>query len=215
MESLPNELENIIKDYVIFKPKTKNELKKAVDLWCDNKEEAIKKYGDISIWNTSLIVDMSNLLIPKIRDPVILHLCRNIIRKQEYEIWEMTMMKRRISDTVFEEGYSIREDRPSKLEVYYPKLSTSRDGECDPAFFKPDEHAHHMSDMKLTDKMYLEHMIPHHQVAIDMSRRLLMHTNHSYLMDFCSQLIIDQQGEIFYMNQLLQNKINYKSELLE
>ena len=37
----------------------------------------------------------------------------------------------------------------------------------------------------LTDTEYLEHMIPHHQVAIDMSKRLLMHTNNTYLMDFC------------------------------
>lgn len=65
MEGLPDELKNIIKDYLIFKPKNKEELRKAVDLWCDNKEEGIKKYGDISIWNTSLIVDMSNLFINK------------------------------------------------------------------------------------------------------------------------------------------------------
>jgi len=62
---------------------------------------------------------------------------------------------------------------------------------------------------KLTDIEYLEHMIPHHQVAIDMSRRLLLHTNHSYLMEFCRKLIIDQEGEIFYMNNLLTN-INNK-----
>ena len=48
-------------------------------------------------------------------------------------------------------------------------------------------------------------MIPHHQVAIDMSRRLLLHTNHSYLMEFCRKLIIDQQGEIYLMNNLLKN----------
>ena len=57
-------------------------------------------------------------------------------------------------------------------------------------------------------------MIPHHQVAIDMSRRLLLHTNHPYLMDFCRKLIIDQQGEIYYMNSLLKNTYNYSSELL-
>ena len=60
----------------------------------------------------------------------------------------------------------------------------------------------------ITDTSYLEHMIPHHQVAIDMSKRLLLHTNHSYLMDFCRKLIIDQQGEIFTMNNLLKNKYN-------
>ena len=57
-------------------------------------------------------------------------------------------------------------------------------------------------------------MIPHHQVAIDMSKRLLLHTNHSYLMEFCRKLIIDQQGEIYTMNNLLKNEYNYKSELL-
>ena len=33
MDKLPNEIENIIKDYVIFKPKTKRELREAIDLW--------------------------------------------------------------------------------------------------------------------------------------------------------------------------------------
>ena len=42
---------------------------------------------------------MSNLLIPKTNDPFILHLCRDIIRKQEYEIWEMTLKKNAISET--------------------------------------------------------------------------------------------------------------------
>ena len=71
-----------------------------------------------------------------------------------------------------------------------------------------------MKGMVITDKSYLEHMIPHHQVAVDMSRRLLLHTNHPYLMDFCRKLIIDQQGEIYYMNSLLKNSYNYQSELL-
>ena len=68
---------------------------------------------------------------------------------------------------------------------------------------------------KLTEIEYLEHMIPHHQVAIDMSKRLLLHTNHSYLMEFCRKLIIDQQGEIFLMNNMLNNTYNYHSELLQ
>ena len=34
-------------------------------------------------------------------------------------------------------------------------------------------------------------------------------------MDFCRKLIIDQQGEIYTMNNLLKNKFNYKSELLD
>ena len=40
----------------------------------------------------------------------------------------------------------------------------------------------YVDGMEINDKSYLEHMIPHHQVAVDMSKRLLLHTNHSYLM---------------------------------
>jgi uncharacterized protein (DUF305 family) len=71
-----------------------------------------------------------------------------------------------------------------------------------------------MEDMEINDKSYLEHMIPHHQVAVDMSKRLLLHTNNSYLLDFCRKLITDQQGEIFYMNNLLMNHYDHESELL-
>ena len=49
MEQLPNDLNNIIKDFIIFKPKTKQELQEAVDLWCENRYEALKKYGNILI----------------------------------------------------------------------------------------------------------------------------------------------------------------------
>ena len=67
---------------------------------------------------------------------------------------------------------------------------------------------------KLTDIEYLEHMIPHHQVAVDMSKRLLLYTNHSYTYNFCKQLIIDQQSEIFYMKNLLNNLYTHKSNIL-
>jgi uncharacterized protein (DUF305 family) len=73
-----------------------------------------------------------------------------------------------------------------------------------------------MQNMKVTEKSYLEHMIPHHQVAIDMSNRLLLHTNNSYLIDFCRKLIIDQQYEILAMNDIIKSIHNlYKSSLLE
>ena len=43
--------------------KTKKKLQRAIDLWCKNKDAALNKYGHISLWNTSLITDMINLLI--------------------------------------------------------------------------------------------------------------------------------------------------------
>ena len=78
-------------------------------------------------------------------------------------------------------------------------------------FFNPEHHHHHMKNTPLTEEGYLKHMIPHHQVAINMSERLLKHTTNTYLQDFCRKLIYDQKSEIFYMNNLLQNPYNYQS----
>ena len=143
-----------------------------------------------------------------------IHICRDITRKQSYEIWEMTMMKHNLSDTMFSDDKWVVEDVQTKLDRYNPIMSKAKEGPCNPLFFKPNDHSSHMKGMLVTDNSYLEHMIPHHQVAVDMSKRLLLHTNHSYLLDFCRKLIIDQQGEIYTMNNLLKNTYNYKSDLL-
>ena len=172
------------------------------------------EYLEHMIPHHQVAIDMSRLLIPKSKNPIIQHLCRDIIRKQDYEIWEMEMIKKNISETIFSSEKGKLENIKTKLDIYEPIMSKSKDGSCNPLFFKPDDHNKHMEHMEITDKSYLEHMIPHHQVAIDMSKRLLLHTNHSYLMDFCNKLIIDQQGEIFFMNNLLKNKYNYYSDNL-
>jgi len=48
-----------------FIPKTKQELQTAVDEWCDDKEGALLIYGDISLWITVNITDMSKLFMNK------------------------------------------------------------------------------------------------------------------------------------------------------
>ena len=181
---------------------------------CTDKLSDIE-YLEHMIPHHQVAIDMSNLLIPHTENPRILHLCRDIIRKQGYEIWEMGIMKDNIPNTIFSDDVSNVENKLTKLDIYEPIMSKSKDGSCDPLFFKPDDHSAHMEHMEINDKSYLEHMIPHHQVAIDMSYRLLLHTNNSYLLDFCKKLIIDQQGEIYLMNNLLKNTYNYKSKLLK
>ena len=54
-------IQNSILNYIGFTPKTKKEIQKAVKLWCYNKREANKKYGDINTWNVENITDMSDL----------------------------------------------------------------------------------------------------------------------------------------------------------
>ena len=49
-----------------FIPKTKQELQTAVDEWCDDKDRALLKYGNISLWITVNITDMSRLFYCKV-----------------------------------------------------------------------------------------------------------------------------------------------------
>jgi len=173
------------------------------------------EYLEHMIPHHQVAIDMSNLLQPRTSSDVMLNLCREIIRKQSYEIFEMSKMKT-YDGELFTNNKWKRETITTKLDMYTPILSKAGDGECNPLFFKPNDHSKHMKGMKITEQSYLEHMIPHHQVAIDMSRRLLLHTNNSYLLDFCRKLILDQQAEILYMNNLLMNtNFLYKSELLQ
>jgi uncharacterized protein (DUF305 family) len=60
-------------------------------------------------------------------------------------------------------------------------------------------------------------MIPHHQVAVDMSKRLLKHSDSPLLRGIANKIIRDQESEIYQMNLMLANKKgwkNLKSELL-
>lgn len=164
------------------------------------------EYLEHMIPHHQVAIDMSNMLIKKTNNPIMLDLCRRIIQIQGYEIWEMEMLKRKINENLFSNINGDTSDNLDTLDIYNPTLSRDKDGKCDPKFFRPDAHMKHMSNMDINEKMYLEHMIPHHQVAINMSYRLLKYTNNSYLLEFSRNLIIEQKGEIFYMNNLLKSK---------
>ena len=58
MEKLPNELTNIIKDYIIFKPKDNDELQEAADLWFESKEKSINE-----IWSYINLGYIINILL--------------------------------------------------------------------------------------------------------------------------------------------------------
>ena len=171
------------------------------------------EYLEHMIPHHQVAIDMSYLLIPHTNNPIILNLCRNIIRVQEYEIWEMNFMKNSLPSDLFMNDIVNDSNELTKLDLY-EKNDSKSDEECDPLFFDPDDHMKHMEHMEINDVSYLKHMIPHHQVAIDMSKRLLRYTNNSYLLQFCKNLIIEQQGEILYMNKLLKSNYQDSSILL-
>ena len=58
---IPEDIKTQIRSYIFFTPKDNQELKSAVDLWCDNMKKAHKLYGHISSWDTIYITNMSDL----------------------------------------------------------------------------------------------------------------------------------------------------------
>ena len=49
-----------IKETWCYQPQTNEELREAVDFWCKNPIEGIKKYGHIGNWDVSNVCYMSN-----------------------------------------------------------------------------------------------------------------------------------------------------------
>jgi uncharacterized protein (DUF305 family) len=60
---------------------------------------------------------------------------------------------------------------------------------CDPSFF---DMSHNKKLHNMTDAMYIQHMILHHQVAVDMSKRILETTNNDFIIDLAYKTIRNQ-----------------------
>ena len=133
------------------------------------------------------------------------HTIKKLIWTQEYEV---SMMKEIIKN------YPIYNDRIKKMNRNYiytisdfikPNQLGLTQTFCDPHFFNPEEHKKHLSHMKLDDKMYIKHMIPHHQVAVDMSKQLLKHTKNDFMIYLAYRIIRSQQDEIILLNDMLKS----------
>ena len=61
IETLPDEIQAIILPFLLFTPRTNEELREAVKSWITDESEALKKYGHISYWNTQYITYMSGM----------------------------------------------------------------------------------------------------------------------------------------------------------
>ena len=65
----------------------------------------------------------------------------------------------------------------------------------------------------LTDKDFLKHMIPHHQIAIDISIKHIENTKSDVIMKVLRELIWTQKYEIVMMMEELSNKTENVSEI--
>ena len=164
---------------------------------------------DHMIKHHNVAVLMSRDLMNVTNDPVMLELCRKIILDQDKEIFQMTTMLYGITDSMYNVDSVYRDHYKSKLDFYNIDGYKVNNVKHDSHFFN-----YVSGDMNLDRESYLRHMIPHHQIAVDMSKSLLLTTKNSHMITLCRNIIQNQQNEILYMNQLLNNKYHHSSILL-
>ena len=81
---------------------------------------------------------------------------------------------------------------------------------CDPSFFEMN----HTNVHDMTDEMYIQHMIPHHQVAVDMSKIILKTTKNDFIIDLAYKIIQNQQLEISNLYYLSKSNYIFESNIL-
>lgn len=172
------------------------------------------EYINHMITHHEVAVHMSEIHLHNTKNPIISNILRNLLRVQKYEINIMKDSKliSKINDEMsnknneFENSYRYTVGDFTKPNT--PNLSNTF---CDPGFFKI---SHNKNLHNMTDEMYIQHMIPHHQVAVDMSKMILKTTNNNFIIDFAYKIIRQQQQEISQLYSLSKSTYSFESNIL-
>jgi uncharacterized protein (DUF305 family) len=146
------------------------------------------------------------------KNPIILEIVIRLIKLQKYEINLMKDSKMikdefdEMSDKNIKMDTSFRYTQGDFMKPNTPYLSNTF---CNPSFFKMKHNTLHM-----TDEMYMQHMIPHHQVAVDMSKKILKTTKNDFIIDLAYKIIHNQQEEISKLYYLSKSKNMFESNIL-
>jgi len=183
-----------------------------------NKQLTDTQYINHMIPHHEVAVYMSETHLHNTKNPIILNILRNVIKTQKYEINLMKDSKimyntnDKFNDEMSNENikmdhsYTYTQGDFTKLNT--PYLSNTY---CDPSFFNM---THNKNLHNMTDAMYIQHMIPHHQVAVDMSKKILNTTKNDFIIDLAYRIIRSQQSEITNLYYLSKSKNMFESNIL-
>jgi|TARA_B100000524_G_scaffold302875_1_gene177719 uncharacterized protein (DUF305 family) len=173
------------------------------------------EYLNHMIPHHQVAVDISLELQKVTKSPIMHQILRQLIYNQKMEINIMKQMRKRLPTNMTENIPKSKYYQPTISDYMKPNKIGLTKTYCDPHFFDPKGHMKHIKHMKLNDKTYLEHMIPHHQVAVDMSKVLIKNTKNDFMIYLAYRIIRSQQGEIILLNDFLNKSKKYnQSEIL-
>jgi uncharacterized protein (DUF305 family) len=159
-----------------------------------------------------MAIDISIQHIENTKSDIIMKILRELIWTQKYEISMMlTELKHKTDNISLINSNSNQAFIPTITSNMYPNVLGLTNTYCDPAFFTShqnnnSQHNNHSQHNKIiTDKQYILHMIPHHQVAVDMCKMLLKNTKSDFLIYLAYRMIRTQETEIILLNDLLKS----------
>jgi uncharacterized protein (DUF305 family) len=195
---------------------THNETNKKINI-C-NKQLTDDEYINHMINHHEVAVYMSEIHLHNTKNPIILDILRNIIILQKYEINLMKDSKIiNNTNTEFNDEMSNKNIKMNNSFRYTqgdftkPNTHYLSNTFCDPSFF---DMSHNKNLHNMTDAMYIQHMIPHHQVAVDMSKQILKTTNNDFIIELAYKIIHNQQLEITNLYYLSKSKNMFESNIL-
>ena len=183
-----------------------------------NQELTDDEYIKHMIRHHEVAVLMSESQLHNSKNPAILDILRNIIRIQTYEI--NIMKDSKIINNTNDELNDEMSNKNIKMDKSYfytqgdytkPNTPHLSDTFCDPGFFNI---SHNKNLHNMTDQMYIQHMIPHHVVAVDMSKKILKTTNNDFIIYLAYRIIRSQQLEITHLYHLSNSTNMFESNIL-
>ena len=159
------------------------------------------------ITHHQIAIDISIKHIENTKSDIIMKVLRELIWTQKYEILmmmeELTNKTENVSEITSNQTFI-----PTIFSSIYPNVLGLTNTYCDPGFFSSNMYEHHnQNNMIKTDKQYIHHMIPHHQVAVDMCKILLKHTKSDFLIYLAYLMIRGQESEIVLLNDMLKSPL--------
>ena len=194
-----------LNNFEFFDNKDKNIIEKSKP--CSNNLSDIE-YLVHMIPHHQVAIDISLLLQKKTKNPNMQNILRILIWTQQYEIDLMKNMINHFPNKISSNDKMKNNYISSVADLIEPNQLSISDTYCDPHFFDPEKHNEHLKHINLNDTVYIKHMIPHHQVAIDMSKKLLKNTKNDFMIYLAYRIIRSQSSEIILLQDLL-DKNNY------
>jgi len=171
------------------------------------------EYLEHMIPHHQVAIDISKILQKKTKWIELQKILREIIWMQEIEIETMNQMLSSLPDRISDSTIKMNKIYKQTFSDFIkPNKLGLTNTYCDPLFFDPKKHMQHL--YHVTDDSYIDHMIPHHQVAIDMSKILLKNTENDMMIWLAYRIIKDQQQEVIILENLKKSKYKYKSNLV-